>query len=75
MKSLRGFHSLGHSGQVWMSYLERFLTRGNHTKITKTGVLKDYGGIVLIENELMSDSDRIHLTINKDRTKNSVLLF
>ncbi|MEO8961012.1 MAG: hypothetical protein ABI325_03970 [Ginsengibacter sp.] len=75
MKSLRGSHSLGHSGRVWMSYLERFLSRGNHIEIIKTGVLKDYGGILLIENELMSGSDRIHLAINKDRKKNNALLF
>ena len=55
LKSLR-MNLLLRSPGIWMKHLERFLSRGNQIEIVKTGLLKDFGGIVLIENERLDNS-------------------
>ncbi|HET7116404.1 MAG TPA: hypothetical protein VFI29_07925 [Hanamia sp.] len=57
MKSLR-MNLFFKSSGTWIKHLERFLSRGNQIEIVKTGLLKNYGGIVLIENEVMSPLNR-----------------
>ncbi len=63
------------SRETWMKYLERFLSRGNHIEIVKTGLLKDYGGIVLLEKETMNAADRRLLSGNINPRKNNNVLF
>ena len=71
VKSLRINH-FSKSPGLWMQHLERFLKRGNHIEIVKTGLLKNYGGIVLIENEVMNTSDQPllhgHINLSKDHS-------
>lgn len=71
MKSLRMNH-FSKSPGLWMQHLERFLKRGNHIEIVKTGLLKNYGGIVLIEYEVMKASDQPllhgHINLSKDHS-------
>ncbi|HEY5370122.1 MAG TPA: hypothetical protein VIJ75_14160 [Hanamia sp.] len=54
---------------------ERFLSRGNHIEIVKTGLLKDYGGIVLIENESMNAADRRLVNSNINPRNDNAFLF
>ncbi|HUZ57904.1 MAG TPA: hypothetical protein VMU83_03915 [Hanamia sp.] len=74
LKSLKMDHHFKSTG-IWMNDLERFLSRGNHIEIVKTGLLKNYGGIVLIENETMNNWDRVLIKGNLKQTKNNFLLF
>lgn len=74
MKSLR-MNSLFKSPAIQMKQLERFLTRGNHLEIVKTGLLKDYGGIAFIENEVLNISDRLLLNRNIIPMKDNSILF
>jgi hypothetical protein len=74
MKSLR-MNSLVKSPEIWMKHLERFLSRGNQIEIVKPGLLKDYGGIVLVEREVMNPSDRRLVNGNVNPRKNNSILF
>ena len=69
MKSLK-MNRFSKSPGLWMKHLERFLKRGNRIEIVKTGLLKNYGGIVLIENEVMNISDQPllngHINLSND---------
>jgi len=60
---------------IWMKHLERFLSRGNQIEIVKTGLLKDYGGIVLIESEAMDSPNRLQLNGPINLRKNNFILF
>ena len=74
IKSLR-LNPLFKPERIWMKHLERFLTRGNRIEIVKAGLLKNYGGIVLLENEMMNPLDRLLLNINVNPEKNNHILF
>lgn len=74
IKSLR-MNPLFKSEGIWMRHLKRFLTRGNRIEIVKAGLLKNYGGIVLLENEMMNPLDRLPLNINVNPEKNNWVLF
>ena len=74
IKSLR-MNPFFKSEGIWMKHLERFLTRGNRIEIVKVGLLKNYGGIVLLENDVMNALDRLLLNINVNPEKNNHILF
>ena len=42
-----------------MNQVERFLTRGNRIEITETGLLKNFGGIVLLQNNAPQFSESV----------------
>ena len=44
-----------------MNQIERFLSRGNRIETTEAGLLKDFGGIILLQNNQSVNSTRIHL--------------
>ncbi len=46
----RRVNALFNTGDELMNQVERFLTRGNRIEITETGLLKNFGGIVLLQN-------------------------
>lgn len=46
----RRVNALFNKGDELMNQVERFLTRGNRIEITETGLLKNFGGIVLLQN-------------------------
>lgn len=74
LKSLR-MKLLLKSPGIWMKHLERFLSRGNHIEIVKMGLLKDYGGIVLIENERLNYLDNNQLNNKIIIKENNFMLF
>src|SRR6185437_14362366 len=74
LKSLR-MNSLIKSPGIWMKHLERFLSRGNQIEIVKSGLLKDYGGIVLIESEGMNSLGTSQLNNKIIIKENSFMLF
>ncbi len=74
VKSIRG-KALFKFSEKWMKLLENFLSRGNQIEIVKSGLLKDYGGIVLIENEVMNSLDRRLLNGHINLRKNNFIIF
>ena len=74
IKSLR-MNPLFKSEEIWMKHLERFLTRGNRIEIVKAGLLKNYGGIVLLQNEVTNPIDWILINCNVNPEKNNRILF
>ncbi len=73
-KSLK-MNTLFKSPGIWIRHLERFLSRGNQIEIVNPGLLKDHGGIALIEEELMNPLNRRLVTGNINPRKNNAVLF
>ena len=58
-------------GDELMNQVERFLSRGNHIEITETGLLKNFGGIVLLQKNTSHFSEIVstrHQEFNNDGT-------
>lgn len=55
----RRINALFNTGDELMNQVERFLTRGNRIEITETGLLKNFGGIVLLQKNTSHFSESV----------------
>jgi len=55
----RRVNALFNTADELMNQVERFLSRGNRIEITETGLLKNFGGIVLLQNNTSHFSESV----------------